>query len=126
MGSASIPNFAYPIANVIVPTGGPKCVPTPLDFSATGQIDIDGQGIIDTHGIEYIQGVYIDNFDNADTLTLTVNGTGHRIIAKAGSQGFYNLLVQNPPKFTAKSAQLLNKLITVTFYNVPIMPCVWP
>jgi hypothetical protein len=125
MPGLPIPSFAYPISNVIVPQGGPKCVPAVLDFSATGQYDIDGQSIIEAHAIEYIQGVFIDNADNAVPISIADNATGHRIVCGPNMQGFFPLLVQNPPKLTAVMAQLAGRRVRVTFYNVPIMTSVW-
>lgn len=121
----TLPNFAYPVANVIVPSNGPKTVPATCDFSNVGSIDIDGQSIIDSHGIEYIQGVYIDNASNAAPFTLTCVGTNHRIVAAPNSQGFYPLLVQTPPRFVAAMAQAAGRQVGLQFYNVPIMTSVW-
>lgn len=124
-GQNQLGNFAYPVANVIVPSGGPKTVPCVLDFSNTAEIDIDGQNMIDTHQMEYIQGVYIDNADNAAPFTLVCGGTQQRIVAAPNSQGFYPLLVQNPPKLTATMTQVNGRLVPLQFYNVPIMTSVW-
>lgn len=121
----SLANFAYPIANVIVPQSGPKVVPALCDFSATGEVDIDGQSIIDAHGIELIQGVYIDNADNAVAFSLTCFGTNQRIVCGPNMQGFFPVLVQSPPRFTAIMAQLANRRVYLGFYNVPIMTSVW-
>ena len=33
----------FGIANVVVPAGGPKCVPTNVDFSNAAQAVLDGQ-----------------------------------------------------------------------------------
>jgi hypothetical protein len=125
MTGVPLAQFAYPIANVIVPQSGPKCVPAPLDFSASSQIEIDGQAIIDAHGIEFLQGVYIDNADNAFPFTLSCQITGHRIVVGPNTQGFFPLLVQNPPRFTALMTQGAGRIVTAIFYNVPIMTSVW-
>jgi hypothetical protein len=124
MPGLSLANFAYPISNVIVPQGGPKTVPAVLDFTNVATIDIDGQAIIDAHAIEFIQGVFIDNADNAVPFTLIAN-TQQRIVCAANSQGFFPLLVQNPPKLTANMAQAAGRKVAVQFYNVPIMTSVW-
>lgn len=117
-------NFAYPIANVIVPQGGPKAVPASLDFSNVGSIDIDGQSIIDAHAIEFIQAVYIDNSLNAVPFSLTSNTTQTITIA-ANSQGVYPIFVQNPPKMTAVCAQANGRKVPLIFLNVPVMACNW-
>jgi hypothetical protein len=119
-----VPNFAFPISNVIVPVGGPKCVACSLDFSGTGTIEIDGEQIISQHAIEYIQGVFIDNADNAAAFTITCAITGHRIVCPPNSQGFFSLMAQ-VPKFTATTTQAGGRVIRATFYNVPIMQGTW-
>lgn len=117
-------NFAYPVANVIVPQGGPKAVPGSLDFSNTAEIDIDGQAIIDAHAIEFIQAVYIDNSKNAVPFSLTTNAQQTITIAP-NSQGFFPLLVQNPPKMTANCEQANGRIVLLNFVNVPVMACNW-
>ena len=124
MSGLSLQNFAYPIANVIVPQDGPKTVGATADFSNTGSIDIDGQNIIDTHAMEFIQGVFVDNSANAVAFTLLTN-TGHKIVVGPNMQGFYPLLVQNPPRMTATMAQANGRTVGLMFYNVPIMSGSW-
>lgn len=120
----SLPNFAYPISNVIVPQGGPKSVPCSADFTNAGSISIDGQAIIDAHAIEFIQGVFIDNSANAVPFSLTTN-TIQTITVGPNSQGYYPILVQNPPKMTATCEQANGRIVNLIFYNVPIMSSVW-
>lgn len=124
MSGISLSNFAYPVSNVIVPQGGPKCVPAVLDYTNVATIDIDGQSIIDAHAIEYIQGVYIDNAKNPVAFSLIMN-TGQVITVAPNSQGYFPILVQNPPKMTANCAQAAGRLVNVIFYNVPIVTGVW-
>jgi hypothetical protein len=111
--------------NVLIPRGGPKCVPALLDFSNAAEIEIDGQLIVMQQEIEYLQGVFIDNADNADTLTLTMNTTGHRIVCPPNSQGFFAMLVPNPPRIIAETTQGASQQFNVFFYNVPIQSMVW-
>lgn len=125
MAGFALGTFAYPIANVIVPSGGPKTVPCSADFSNAAIFDIDGQAMIDAHAMEYIQGVYIDNASNAVAVTLTCNGTNQRIVCGPNMQGFFPLLVQSPPKFTIAATQAAGRIVNLQFYNVPIMSCNW-
>lgn len=116
---------SFGINNVIVPRGGPKCVPALLDFSTTGQIEIDGQYVVDTSQIEFIQGVFIDNRANATAFTLTCGGTGQVIQAAPNTQGYYALLAQTPPKLVAATTQLNARVVPLFFYNVPIQSQTW-
>lgn len=113
------------INNVMIPKGGPKVVPTNLDFSTVAQIDIDGEPIVSQGKIEFLQGVFIDNADNLDKFTLTMNVTGERIICPPQSQGYFTILQPNPPKMLAGTTQANGKIINLQFYNVPIIPAVW-
>lgn len=115
----------FGVSNVIVPVGGPKTAPAVLDFTNTNTVNIDASQIVTSGKITYIQGVYIDNADNAGTLAMTMSLTGQRIVAPPNSCGFYNILVPNPAKIEAVSAQAANKRIRVYFYNVPIQAIVW-
>lgn len=116
---------AFGIANVVVPAGGPKCVPTNVDFSNTAMVLLDGQQIVQQGKIEYLQGVFIDNSANANKLTLTMSTTGQTIIAPAKSQGYYSIMVPDPPQITAATTQTNGLVIPLFFYNVPIQPGVW-
>lgn len=117
-------SFAFGTNNSVIPKGGPKVIPVTLDFSNTGQIEIDGEQVVSSGAIEFIQGVYIDNADNASAFTITCQATRQRIKVPANSQGFFPLLCANPPKLLAATLQQPNP-VTVAFYNVPIQSFQW-
>jgi hypothetical protein len=114
----------FGIANVVVPAGGPKCVPTFVDFSNAASVLLDGQAIVSQGKIEYLQGVFIDNSANVNKLSLTMSTTNQTIIAPAKSQGYYTIMVPDPPQIIAATVQA-NIIIPLFFYNVPIQPAVW-
>lgn len=114
----------FGIANVVVPAGGPKCVPTFVDFSNAASVLLDGQAIVSQGKIEYLQGVFIDNSANVNKLSLTMSTTNQTIIAPAKSQGYYTIMVPDPPQIVAATVQA-NIIIPLFFYNVPIQPAVW-
>lgn len=116
---------AFAIANVIVPKGGPKVIPTALDFSNAAEISMDGELIVSQGGIEYIQGVFIDNADNPDKFSLNMEGVNQRIVCPANSQGYFSIMATNPPKMIASTVQTNGRIINVYFYNVPIQSAVW-
>lgn len=115
----------YGMNNVLIPKGGPACVEAILDFSNAAEILIDGEEIVSRGQIEYLQGVYIDNADNIDPLSLTMGTTGQRITAAPHTQGYYAILIPNPPKIIANTTQGANQRFRVHFYNVPIQSLVW-
>lgn len=115
----------FGIANVVVPSGGPKCVPTFVDFSNNAQVLLDGQQIVNQGRIEYLQGVFIDNSANVAKLTLNMSTTGQNIICPAKSQGYFAIMVPNPPQIIASTTQVNGLVIPIFFYNVPIQPIVW-
>jgi len=116
---------SFGMSNVIIPRGGPKCVPAKLDFGATPEIEIDGELIVAQGHIEYLQGVYIDNADNPTPFSLIMGLTGQRITAAPNSQGYYAILAPNPPRMIATTTQAANRTIQLFFYNVPIQSQTW-
>jgi len=125
MTGFALGTFAYPIANVIVPSGGPKTVPAVADFTTIPLYDVDGQQMIDSHAMEYIQGVFVDNSASTAALTILCGGTGQKIVVGPNMQGYFPLLVQSPPKFTLSMTPAAGRIVNLQFYNVPIMSCSW-
>jgi hypothetical protein len=115
----------FGVNNIMVPKGGPATIPALLDFTNASEVEIDGEIVISNGKIEYLQGVYIDNADNADALKLTMNTTGQRIVCPPNSQGYFAIMAPNPPKILATTPQGASKKISVFFYNVPIQSFVW-
>lgn len=116
---------SFGIANMVVPAGGPKVVPANVDFSVNGSVLLDGSLIVSQGKIEYFQGVFIDNSQNANPLILTMSTTNQAIIAKAKTQGYYAIMVPDPPQIIASTTIVNGLIIPLFFYNVPIQPAVW-
>ena len=116
---------SFGVNSVLIPKGGPKCVPATLDFSSVGEIIIEGEQLIAMGKMEFLQGVFIDNADNPNPLTLIMSTTGQRVIAPANSQGYYSILVPNSPRIRALTSQGAGRRIQAIFYNVPIQAQVW-
>jgi len=113
----------FGIANMVVPAGGPKCVPINVDFTAVAQVLIDGQQIVTQGKIEYLQGVFIDNSANLNNVSLTMSTTGQVIICPKKSQGYFSIMVPDPPQIIGNTT--LGIIIPMFFYNIPIQPAVW-
>jgi len=115
----------FGIANMVVPKGGPKCVPTSVDFSNVAQVLLDGTQIVNQGKIEYLQGVFVDNSANLNNLTLNMSTTGQNIIVPKKSQGYFSIMVPDPPQIVVSTTQTNGLVIPMFFYNVPIQPDVW-
>lgn len=115
----------FGVNNAIIPRGGPKVVRAILDFSNEAEILIDGQQIVSQGQIEYLQGFFVDNADNTDSVTFVMSATNQRIVVPANSQGYYTLLVPNDPKITASTPQVNGRIVECFFYNVPIQSHNW-
>lgn len=119
MSSGSI--ASYGVYNMSVPSKGPKVIKQTIDLQTalTRLVDFTlpiQQGIID-----YIQGVYVDNFAGAQVITIQSEITGHTIYVPAASTLFCPLLTANPAQVTF-SAPAAAGYIDVLFYNVPVPP----
>jgi len=115
----------FGVNNVIIPNGGPATIPAKLDFRATAAIEIDGELVVSQGKIEYLQGVFIDNSDNANPIKFTMGITGQRIVCPPQSQGYFAIMAPNPPRITAETPQAGSLIVPIFFYNVPIQSAVW-
>jgi hypothetical protein len=112
--------------NQSIPKEGPKVIPLILDFSTVDTWDLDGQYIGALGRFSMIQTVFIDMDGQANPLTLIVNGSGQKIIAKTNTQGYYNVMVPNPWKLQFRSTAGGNIAVPVYLLNVAIPGAVWP
>lgn len=118
------PINSFGIANVVIPRGGPKCVPWNMDFSGVGQHVVDLSLLVQQTRIEYVQCIYVDNADNANPLTIKMDLTNQRIVIPAHTQGYYPILQPNNPVITF-STTVAAVVVNVQFLNVPVQPANW-
>lgn len=121
----ALPSFSQiiqGISNAMIPKEGPKALPVNLDFSQAASYEIDLSNQQASAQIAFVQGVYIDNLDNTESVTLTVGISGQRIPVGPGKCQYVPLLVPNPPKFVATSAG--SAIVRFHFLNVPL-PMGW-
>lgn len=111
----------FGISNMVLPEEGPQCIRMTLDFTTQQIVDVDLSDMIPDY-VSAVQGIFIDNFDNGNSLQCTVlNGTGQRIIVPANSQLWTPILVDNPPQFEFKGKSGAPGIaIAVHFFNMPI------
>lgn len=103
-----------------LPHGGPKAVPQTLDFTNATEIEVDLSAMTQNGFIDFISGVWVDNSANTETLSIKCNKTSQIVKIPAGRQGYFPLIVDNPPKFICSTDGAV--IINVIFYNIPQFP----
>lgn len=120
--------FAYgprvPINNVVIPKEGPRVLSVTMNFADHSFWTIEGLLPVTTGQIGYIQGVYIDNGNNPEQLTLRIKTTEQRLIIPAYGQGYWAVLFAQTPDCVVSTIQADIDVI-MHFYNVPIQTNFW-
>jgi len=119
-----------PVQNQVIPQGGPKAIPVILDFANGGSpiippdaITLDYSNVQALGRFDLLQGFFVDNSNNGSALTITIEGTAHRIIIPATSQAWMPALCMNPVKVSFQSAG--GVAVKVYLLNFPVAPAVW-
>jgi hypothetical protein len=113
------------IKNQIIPGEGPRGIPVQLDFTNTGELDIDISQLQQRGFMSMVQTVFVDMSNSPNPLTILVNGIGQRIVCKPNTQGYYTVLVPNPVRLQITCIQG-SPIIPIVLCNVPIAGAVWP
>lgn len=107
----------------------PLAMPVTLAFTTKNEQTLDFLKEYQGADIEFIQSVYIDNWDNADYLELLVPVTLYRLKARPASQGWYPLILpKNVPivvSTTPPGAEADPLAVTLIFANVPFPAQTW-
>lgn len=117
-------NINYSTPNgTLLPCEGPRAASITLDFTNTQNIAIDFSQQVALNQISMVQGIYVDNSNNSQALTVLVNGSNQRIVAPGGQQGFFPVLAPNPPKFVFSTSG--GVIVNVFLLNYPVSPLAW-
>lgn len=119
--AAKKPSFGT--SNQTVPKEGPKVVPINVDLTTGAAVLVDLVVDVEMGIISFVQGVFIDNSENTESITVSTETVNQSVTLEAGAQGFVPLFASNTPKFTFQSAGAV--VVPVFFYNVPLPACVW-
>lgn len=113
--------------NQVIPDEGPKAIPLVLDFSSSAgdPIEIDAQYLQSLGRFSMLQTIFVDMSDAANNLTIKVNGSGQKIVAKVGTQGYYSVLAPNPFKLVFETSPGGTDNLPLYLINVPIPGVVW-
>jgi len=107
------------------PESGPKALPYRFDFSATNRIEGDLLNENTLNVMQFVQGMYVDNSDNAVPFTLLFRVTNQRIVVPANSQGTYMVLAPDQTQFVASMSSAPGRFVDVLFLNVPTAYTQW-
>lgn len=105
---------------------GPKVVPLFLDFSVNDRYDLDAQIVQALGRFSMLQTLFIDTNGQANPLTVTINGSGQKIVAKPNTQGYYTVMCPNPFKLTFEMTAGSGIAVPVYLVNTAIPGVVWP
>lgn len=117
---------ARPIKNALIPPEGPKSVNIVIPFASgvNTQYLVDFTLFNQRSFITTVQAIYVDNSQNtSDSLSLTVETTGQRLVWPAGFQGYLPILAPETPKFLFESNGSSD--VQVAFVNVPVPAQIW-
>jgi len=117
--------FDSPIFNGPTPHEGPRALAVNCPFtSEIAEFNIDLTLSQTQAYISVIQGVFVDNSDNADVVSITANGaTNQTIDFPAGAQGYIPILATKPTSFNVSSAGAVT--VPLIFLNVSVPAIIW-
>jgi hypothetical protein len=117
----------FPIQNQLVSgPKGPLAVRLYMDFSSDTEYDVDLQNIQALGQFDLCQTLFIDNSAGGSAVTVNIGAKGtptQTIVAKAGSQGYYNVVCPNPILMQFSSAG--GAPCTALLIDVAIPGMVW-
>lgn len=116
---------ATPVFNGLAPQEKPKAIALSLSFATTLSQDFDFTQIQQNQTrISFVQGVFIDNWDNPNPVAFTCNVTLHRVVCPANAQGYFPIFIPNSPKFTVSSTAGATTA-KIQVLNFPVPAAVW-
>lgn len=110
--------------NQVFSCKGPLVLPVDVDFTLADSQEIDLTPFIQQAQIDFISSVYIDMDGVTVDVTLSTNLVKQAIHAKAGTVGYYPIMVGNAPKFVASVSAPFAGIIKFIFSNIPFLPIV--
>lgn len=113
----------FGINNALIPSEGPKCLPYEIDFSLGNVQTLDLTIAFQSRQISLVQTLFVDNSASSVPTSIAIRGTNQTIDAPAFTQGYYAVLVPNPPFFTINNSGTSKIFIFVL--NIPVSGSVW-
>ncbi len=117
------PSFAIP--RNARPADGGIAVAVNLDFTTVDNVSGDLALEQSVGQIGFVQTVWIDNSANGKVLSITVPGTGQKIVVKANTQGYYPILPFNGTFTWAAHSAGAAVIVPVIFINEKFEAAQW-
>lgn len=87
-----MPRPVFPIPNGQWPKQGPVACAVNFDFTLSGTISGDLGQEQNSHAIDFVQSIWIDNRANPNPFTIVFQGTLYTIQCKAGREGIFPVI----------------------------------
>lgn len=107
---------------LVVGKKGPLAAFMLLDFTVTNEWDLDMQQVQGTNQFDLCQTIFIDASAAGAAFQVFIPSSQQIIIAKPGTQGYYNVICPNPIKMQFSCA---GGFVRVHLTNVAIPGMVW-
>ena len=120
------PNLvSFRIFNGYAPREKPKSLYLPLDFSVNTEIQVNLFDDNSRGKLAFVQGAFVDNYDNNAPLYIYVGVSQQRLVVPATKQGTFPLFApgQSTFRFVTQAANPL--LVGIHMLNVPVPLAVW-
>lgn len=114
----------YATFNAVLPPEGPLSFRFPLDFSAVASVEIDVSGPILNEELSYVNGAYVDNYDNPEPLEIVVANTKQRLRVPAGKGAYVPLMITEAAQITCSTVVKAGLIVPVYMVNFPVWPFV--
>ena len=116
--------IAQPTTQNLIPKEGPKSIPISFPFTGSAlSFTVDFSQVIQQGRIACINGLFIDNSANPDSLSVTVQQTGQVIVCPPEAQGIFPII---GPEFTRVTVASLGAVtVLIQFLNTTPTLSVW-
>lgn len=114
----------FPIFNALIPEEGPKVVPFNFDWQTSPSYAVDLQNQQARAVITMVQTIWIDNSLNDFPVSIRFDVVGQNLKAPPRWQGYFPVMVSNPPRFVVSSAGSTAST-QISLMNVPFPGAAW-
>lgn len=128
--SSVLKRIAFAVWNGLAPAEGPKALGMTFDFSVNASYHDNFLQENTGGNFQFCQGIYVDNSDNPNPLTVKFSMTQQRIVVPALAQGMWPVMAPDQTDFVISTTPGNDKngnplKINVQFLNVPTAYTQW-